>query len=405
MTAIPFNPNGSRLGDLILLAAQGPGLDPSDTTVVGVSAGKDSTALLLLARELEAPNLAAVFCDTGHEHPETYAYLGYLEDTLGLTIRRIRADFAGQMAHKREYIARRWPAELIAGVPEVPGHWYRNDLEGCDSEQDFPPRVPMPSRDPVNVYAPHEFACWSWMPARRAVRPLTASEADEVCAAAIAMLQPTDIPFLDLCLWRGRFPGTKTRFCTQEMKVFPMQRQVFEPLLALHTTADVYSWQGVRADESRARSLLPVQDEVGNGLFNYRPLLHWSAADAFDMHRRHGIRWNPLYEQGMGRVGCMPCVNTRKEELANISRRFPEVIERIAAWERAVSSACKRRNSTFFPAVGDPTVLSSDLISHETHGIERMVEWSMTARGGRQFDLLTAGDDGNACSSMYGLCE
>lgn len=395
----------SRLKALVDAAASRPGLEAADTNVLSISGGKDSTALLLLARELDVPNLQAVFCDTGHEHPVTYAYVDYLQATLGLEIQRIRADFSSQMANKREYIARRWPADLMAGVPEVPGYWFRNDLEGCDSESDFPPAAPMPSRAPVNIYAPHAFMCWNWMPARRAVEPLTEERAAEVCAAAIAMLQPTGIPFLDLCLWKGRSPSTKTRFCTQELKVFPIQKQVFEPLLALHTTQDVYSWQGVRADESLARSKLPMQDEVGNGLINYRPLLHWSAADVFNMHRRHGIRWNPLYEDGMSRVGCMPCVNERKEGLANINRRYPEVIQRITRWEQAVSIASKRGSATLFTAVIDPTVLASDDISHQTHGIERMVEWSMTARGGRQFDLLAAADDGKACSSAYGLCE
>lgn len=45
-------------------------------------------------------------------------------------------------------------------------------------------------------------------------------------------------------------------------------------------------------------------------------------------------------------------------------------------------------------------------ISHETHGIWSVIEWSKTARGGRQFDLLRAYNDNlPLCSSQYGLCE
>ena len=36
---------------------------------------------------------------------------------------------------------------------------------------------------------------------------------------------------------------------------------------------------------------------------------------------------------GMGRVGCMPCINCRKDELLEISKRFPEVIERITRFQ------------------------------------------------------------------------
>jgi Lon protease-like protein len=34
----------------------------------------------------------------------------------------------------------------------------------------------------------------------------------------------------------------------------------------------------------------------------------------------------------MGRVGCMPCINCRKDELREIALRFPETIERIERW-------------------------------------------------------------------------
>jgi hypothetical protein len=33
----------------------------------------------------------------------------------------------------------------------------------------------------------------------------------------------------------------------------------------------------------------------------------------------------------------MPCINTRKDELLEISKRFPEEIKRVAEWERIVA--------------------------------------------------------------------
>ncbi|RIZ42241.1 phosphoadenosine phosphosulfate reductase [Pseudomonas putida] len=56
----------------------------------------------------------------------------------------------------------------------------------------------------------------------------------------------------------------------------------------------------------------------------------------------------------------------------------------------------------------DPTVRSDDKVSATTHGIDRMVDWANTARGGRQFDmvdLIARTDSQNRCSSAYGLCE
>lgn len=312
--------------------------------VVSVSGGKDSTATLLLAIERKAENLLAVFADTGHEHQQTYEYVDYLERATGIAIRRVRADFSRQMAGKRAYIAEHWERE---GVPR------------------------------------------------------------EMAEQAIAILQPTGNPFLDLCLWKGRFPSTRRRFCTSELKVFPIREQVFQPLLCDPETDEVYSWQGVRADESPDRAKLPERDEDDIGVQNYRPILTWTADMVFSFHREKGLRWNPLYEQNMGRVGCMPCVNCRKEELQEIAARFPAEIERVAAWERLVAQASKRGNATFFCAITDPTASADDDLSraHETHGIVRMVEWSRTTRGGRQFDLLASIGGNAGCKSAYGLCE
>lgn len=312
--------------------------------IVSVSGGKDSTATLLLAIERGAENLRAVFADTGHEHPQTYDYLDYLEKTLTIQIQRIKADFSQQIARKRVYIQEHWAADGVA---------------------------------------------------------------DYIIQQAIETLQPTGNPFLDLCLWKGRFPSTKARFCTTELKVFPIQEQVFKPLLQDPETEEVYCWQGIRADESASRAKLPERDEDDLGVINYRPILSWTAEDVFDFHRKHGIKWNPLYEQGMGRVGCMPCVNCRKSELQEIADRFPAEIARVAEWESIVAQASKIGSATFFAAAGDPTAKADDdfSLAHETHGIERMVEWSRTTRGGRQFDLLASTGRAGECKSAYGLCE
>lgn len=293
--------------------------------VVSVSGGKDSTATLLLTIERGEENVKAVFADTGNEHEITYEYISYLEEKVGIKIERVRPDFSERIAKKRIYVEEKWP---LKGVP------------------------------------------------------------DEVVRSALDALHPTGNPFLDLCIWKGRFPSTKARFCTDELKVNPINNQFMNPLIESMEYGRILSWQGVRAQESPSRAKLPMMDmefgdpETGSGLWNYRPILQWSVEEVFDFHRKHGIKWNPLYEKGMGRVGCMPCVNCRKGELKEIARQFPEVIERIALWEEAVSKASKRQLGTFFPSVSDPTAKNDIDISHKTHGIDRAVEWSNTTRGG-----------------------
>lgn len=225
--------------------------------------------------------------------------------------------------------------------------------------------------------------------------------------AALEVLQPTGNPFLDLCIWKGRFPSRKAQFCTMELKRDPMLEHVVMPMMG---NGDMLiSWQGVRADESLNRRYLPECDEVGGGLFNYRPILKWDIPAVFEAHRYMGIKPNPLYSQGMGRVGCMPCINCRKDELREIALRFPEAIDRIDRWERITQQASKRGAATFFAGSnakhpkGSIKNMSAIEVM-EIASIRQAVEWSKTARGGIQYDLMIATDK-QACSSAYGLCD
>ena len=143
-------------------------------------------------------------------------------------------------------------------------------------------------------------------------------------------------------------------------------------------------------------------ERVGRGLWIMRPIVEWTAEQVFALAQAKGIKPNPLYLQGMTRVGCMPCINVNKRELRAIALRFPLHPLRIADWERVVGMCSKRGFSTFMadahPAA-DRRQVFADL------NIWARIEWSKTTRGGRQFDLLQVLDESATCSSAYGLCE
>lgn len=213
---------------------------------------------------------------------------------------------------------------------------------------------------------------------------------------ALSILNPTGNPFFDLCIWKGRFPSSRAQFCTSELKVIPITEQIIMPII--DQGGRVRSWQGVRADESKLRSGYKELETNGRSLEYYRPILKWTVEDVFSIHKKHGVKPNPLYKKGMGRVGCMPCINARKDEINEISVRFPEEIQRIKEWEYLVAKASKLSNATFFP----PNKTPGTSINH----ISDVVSWSKTTRGGRNLDLLKQESlENTGCKSSYGLCD
>ena len=183
-------------------------------------------------------------------------------------------------------------------------------------------------------------------------------------------------PFLDMCVLKGRFPSTKVRFCTKDLKLEPLKK-FYKSLLLDGKT--VISWSGERAEESLARSKKPIKEvlfKTDDGIvYTYRPLLRWKEQDCFDMLKRYGIKPNPLYAQGFNRVGCFPCVMCRKGEIKMINELYPEVFERLAQWEKAVAKTSKSGMGTFFH------------IEKGRETLEKVIEWSKTSRGGKQYQI------------------
>ncbi|MBN7122404.1 hypothetical protein BSU01_11890 [Erwinia billingiae] len=326
---------------------------PGVMNVVTVSGGKDSLADWLLAIESGVEHQAA-FADTGHEHPETMEYLDYLESKLG-KLCRVKADFTQRIADKKVFVREKWPTSLV-------------------KELGF-----------------------------------TDEEAAKIVRRAMNALKPTGIPFLDMCIWKGTFPSTRRKFCSFELKQIPMQEQVVDKFIS--QGKHVVTWQGVRAQESADRAALVEWEEgfdIGPNLSLYRPILKWTHEEVFALAKRHGIKPNPLYQQDCSRVGCMPCVNVNKSELAEIFTRWPEEISRVAEWERIVAQCSRRGNAAFFHSAMDPMNAETDgsKVTLETHGIENYRDWALTTRGGRQFDMLAGMANKSACSSIYlGVCE
>jgi 3'-phosphoadenosine 5'-phosphosulfate sulfotransferase (PAPS reductase)/FAD synthetase len=301
--------------------------------VASISSGKDSEATAIILRDrYPAEETRFVFADTDNEHRHVYGHLDYLRKALGRPIDVVHADFSAEIARKREYVLNVWPTK---GVPS------------------------------------------------------------DVCERAASVLIPTGIAYLDLCLWKGRFPSTKAAFCTQELKRYPLDRYMMGLLAEGH---EVESWQGVRRDESQQRKDALPRERSAEGWWIVRPIVDWSAQQVVDFCVSKGFRLNPLYSLGFRRVGCAMCINESKEGVNNWALQFPEVVDKIREWERLVGLASKRGKSSFFAAPEDGRA------DRQGRNIDEYVQWSATTRGGKQYDLMKSAPAAG-CSSIYGLCE
>jgi 3'-phosphoadenosine 5'-phosphosulfate sulfotransferase (PAPS reductase)/FAD synthetase len=240
------------------------------THVICFSGGKDSTALVLWALEhLGEPGreFITVFCDTGWEHPITYAYIEEINRT------------------------------VLNGT-----------LIAIKNPKFFPTR-PAPLKARASARDRWRFA-------------FVMERFAELMARA---------GFVQLSIWKHRVASPKARFCTEHLKVKPM----IEFLKGIDDHITVY--QGIRADESASRAaMLPRQWSDDYDAWIERPLLHWPAARCFETMAEHGVKPNPLYLMGCGRVGCFPCVMINHRELKALltGETGPELRRRLFELER-----------------------------------------------------------------------
>lgn len=218
--------------------------------------------------------------------------------------------------------------------------------------------------------------------------------------------------FYQLAYHKKRFPSRRARFCTEQLKLEPTREYIRTLQREGH---EVVIHSGVRADESRERALLPESD--WDDYFDcevLRPLLRWVLADVWAIHERYDIQPNPLYALGSKRVGCLPCIMSRKSELRMIGRLFPERVTMIREAEnRFIEIHGEPR--TFFHRTTTTapfrslTVTQKDGQSVPVPTIDDVILWSQTSRGGKQFEFdfedEELSDDIGICASQYGVCE
>lgn len=173
--------------------------------------------------------------------------------------------------------------------------------------------------------------------------------------------------FVELAKKKKRFPSTKAKFCTEELKVKPTIDFI------LNQQCNIVIYQGIRWEESTNRAGMSKSDEYFKYYFEpygfdkkgkpkyytyrkadivkwletytcdvERPIISWTTQQVFEYIIDNGFMPNKLYQYGFTRVGCFPCIMCTKDEIAKIIEYRPEKIEYIKQLEAEMGS-------TFFP--------------------------------------------------------
>lgn len=229
---------------------------------------------------------------------------------------------------------------------------------------------------------------------------------------------------VDLAKQKGRFPSTKARFCTEELKTKPMIDFI------LTQKEDLLIIQGIRKDESNARSKMDEQcyyfkyyeqpysyDKKGRPKKHtyrkkevlswrkiysdeiLRPCFNWSAQQTIDYIIQNDQKPNPLYYKGMARVGCMPCIMCRHQEIKSMFELLPESITKLKEAENEVGTS-------FFPPNYIPSRFTSNRCNKTGKKIPTVIDVvNYVTDDANQQVMFTEDKGDNRCMSFYGICE
>jgi Phosphoadenosine phosphosulfate reductase family len=190
--------------------------------ILGLSGGKDSTALAVLLHQ-EIPEMEYFFCDTHQELPETYEYLERIKARLGVKIQYLSAE--------RDF-----------------DHW--------------------------------------------------------------------------LALHSGYLPSPKRRWCTEQMKINPLEKFIGDDV--------AISYVGIRADEDRDGYISTKPNIKAVYPFKEQGLVK---ADILRLLDESGIGI-PSYYEWRSRSGCYFCFFQRKYEWVMLHDRHPDLFARAVDYEQ-----------------------------------------------------------------------
>lgn len=155
---------------------------------------------------------------------------------------------------------------------------------------------------------------------------------------------------------RGKFPDSKNRYCTSDLKRGPVRKvitqladEVRERTGQKHVR--VLNCLGLRADESpaRAKKVAFERDEAAsNGrrtVDTWLPIHHWNVAKVWETINNSGVPYHHAYDLGMPRLSCCFCVFAPKDALVIAGRANPELLQEYVDTEAAIGHTFRHKFS------------------------------------------------------------
>lgn len=94
-----------------------------------------------------------------------------------------------------------------------------------------------------------------------------------------------------------------------------------QPLDNILRSHDIWI-NGIRADQSKTRSAMKLEQAAPHGALRFHPMLDWDKRKIFAYLRAHDLPRHPLDARGYASIGCEPCTR----------RLDPDMQEREARW-------------------------------------------------------------------------
>ena len=147
---------------------------------------------------------------------------------------------------------------------------------------------------------------------------------------------------LDRVYERGKWPDPARRWCTSDLKVSPIERELRRYLKAHpHFSGRLINAMGMRSDESAARARKypwrrnDRMSVAGRTVFDWLAVFDLSTADVFRVIRDAGQSPHWIYRH-LSRCSCAFCIFSSPENLRRAARLRPSLYQRYLRLERRI---------------------------------------------------------------------